>query len=145
MEGSGAAQTPPESQPEQKQVLSESAPGQQLTPAQQQEERTYGMLCHLTALSGMIVPLGNIIGPLIIWLMKKDQYSLVDDQGKESLNFQISVTIYLIVSAVLTLILIGLVLMLGVLIFALIMVILASIEANKGARYRYPLTIRFIT
>ena len=58
--------------------------------------------CHLAALAGYVVPMvGNIVGPLVVWLMKKEEYPLVDDQGKESINFQISILIYVAVSAVL--------------------------------------------
>lgn len=108
------------------------------------EERTLGMLCHLLALSGYVVPFGNIIGPLVIWLLKKDQSWFVDDQGKESLNFQISLTIYAIIAGFSILVLIGIVLLPIVLLFGLIMVVIATIKANEGVAYRYPLTIRLI-
>jgi hypothetical protein len=114
-------------------------------PAQlSSEERNWGMFCHLSALAGFIIPFGNIIGPLIIWLVKRDQFPFVNDQGKESLNFQISILIYIAVSAVLALLLIGFLLMAAVGVFCLIMVIMASIKANEGVAYRYPLCIRFI-
>ena len=104
------------------------------------------MLCHLLALAGYIgIPLGNIIGPLVMWLIKKDQYPFVNDQGKESLNFQISLTIYGVVSALLMMVGIGFVLLAALWVFGLVMVILAAIKANEGVAYRYPLTIRFIT
>lgn len=108
------------------------------------EERNWGMFCHLSALAGFIIPFGNIIGPLIIWLVKRDEFPFVNDQGKESLNFQISILIYVAVSAVLALLLIGFLLMAAVGLFCLIMVIMASIKANEGVTYRYPLCIRFI-
>jgi uncharacterized Tic20 family protein len=108
------------------------------------DERMWGMFCHLFALGGFIVPLGNIIGPLVAWLIKKDEYPFVDDQGKESLNFQISIIIYLIISGILSLLIIGFLLMAAVGIFSLVMVIIASIKANDGEAFRYPLCIRFI-
>ena len=77
------------------------------------EERTWAMLCHIATFSGGIIPLGNIIAPLIIWLVKKDQFPLVNDQGKEALNFQISITIYLIASIVLCLICVGFLTLIG--------------------------------
>jgi uncharacterized Tic20 family protein len=110
-----------------------------------QEARTFGMLCHLTAFAGFIVPLGNIIGPLVMWLIKKDQYPFVDDQGKESLNFQISVLIYAFISGILVFVVIGIFLLIALGIFVIVMVIIATIRANEGQRYRYPLTIRIIT
>ena len=109
------------------------------------DERLWGMLCHLAALAGFIgIPFANIIGPLIVWLVKKDTMPFVDDQGKESLNFQISITIYAVVSAVLILLIIGVLLLIAVIIFGLVMVIIASIKANQGEHYRYPLCIRLI-
>lgn len=108
------------------------------------EERTMGMLCHLLALSGFIIPFGMIIGPLVIWLIKKDQSPFVNDQGKEALNFNISIVIYSIVATILCLIFIGFLLLFAILIVWLIFVIMASVKANEGKIYRYPLTIRFI-
>lgn len=103
------------------------------------------MLCHLSALSGWVgVPLGHILGPLLVWLFKKDESPFIDAEGKESLNFQISMTIYLAVSAILIFVVVGFVLIGILFIFNLVYVILASIEASKGQPYRYPLTIRFI-
>ena len=133
-------------------------PGQQYPPPQPpaggsaQEERTYAMLCHLAAFAGYIVPLvGSIVGPLVVWLLNKDQYPLVDDQGKESLNFQITMMIVgLIVGIVvgaLTLIGIGCLLwpVIGLLgIAVLILIIMAAVQANQGVPYRYPVNIRFI-
>ncbi|MBT9138869.1 MAG: hypothetical protein DDT31_01447 [Syntrophomonadaceae bacterium] len=81
---------------------------------------------------------------MVIWLIKKEESPLVDDQGKESLNFQISMTIYVLISALLTLVVIGFVLLVGLGIFGIVMVIMASVKANKGEKFRYPLCIRFI-
>jgi len=106
--------------------------------------RTMGMLCHLLAICGVVIPLGNIVGPLVIWLLKKDEHPFIDDQGKESLNFQITVTIALAVSGLLICVTIGFVLMPIVGIAALVFVIIAAIKANDGEAYRYPLTIRLL-
>ena len=104
------------------------------------------MVCHLSALSGFIgIPFGHLIGPLVIWAIKKDQFPLVNDQGKEALNFQISMTIYGIVAAVLTFVVIGFPLLIGLALTDIVLCILAAVEANKGLLYRYPITIRFIT
>lgn len=108
------------------------------------EARTYAMLCHLSALSGLIIPLGTIFGPLIFWMLKKDEYSFVDQEGKEALNFEISMFIYYVISGLLTIVIIG-IFMLGLLAaFHLIVVIVAAVRANSGDGYRYPMTIRFI-
>jgi len=112
--------------------------------AENQQEKTMAMLCHLLALAGLVVPFGNILGPLIVWLMKKDTSELVNDQGKESLNFQISFTIYGFVAAILSLIVIGIPIAIALVVFWAVMVIMASIKANEGERYRYPLNLRLI-
>ena len=108
------------------------------------DENLWGMLCHLSALAGFVIPFGNIIAPLIIWILKKDEFPHVDDQGKESLNFQISITIYFIIGVILVFVAIGIVILPLIALFALIMIIIASIKANDGVKYRYPLTIRLV-
>jgi hypothetical protein len=108
------------------------------------DERMWGMFCHLSALSGFMIPFGNIIGPLIVYSMKKDEYAFVADQGKESLNFQISVLIYLIISGILVLAVIGILMLIAVGLFSLILTVTAAVRANDGEFYRYPLCIRFI-
>ena len=94
-----------------------------------QDEKTWGMLAHLSSLSGFIIPFGSLLGPLIIWLVKRDTMPFVADQGKEALNFNITVTIAAIVSGILT----------------LVLTIMATIEANKGVAYRYPFTLRLVS
>jgi uncharacterized Tic20 family protein len=111
---------------------------------EEKDARTWAMFCHIGAFAGYIIPFGHIIAPLIIWLIKKAESPLVDDQGKESLNFQISVTIYAFVALLLTLILIGYVIFVALMIFDLVMVIIAAVKVNNGEKYRYPLCIRFI-
>jgi len=109
-----------------------------------QDERMWGMFCHLSALAGYIIPLGSIIGPLIIWSIKKDEYPFVDEQGKEALNFNISMVIYILISVILIFVVIGILMLIALGIFQLIMIIIASIKANNGESFRYPLSIRFI-
>lgn len=108
------------------------------------DERQWGMIAHLSALAGFIIPFGNIAGPLIVWMIKKDAMPFVDDQGKESLNFQITVTIAAIVAAVLIVFLIGFLLLPAVGLAALVFTIIAGIKANEGVAYRYPFTLRLI-
>ena len=108
-------------------------------------ERTWALFAHLSALVGYsVIPFGNIIGPLIVWLVKKDEMPFVNDQGKEAVNFQISVTIYFVIACLSLIVLIGLVLAPAVFLFGLVMTIVAAVKANNGEPYRYPLTIRFI-
>jgi uncharacterized Tic20 family protein len=109
------------------------------------QARTFAMLCHLSAFSALIgIPFGNILGPLVVWLVKRDELPMVEHQGKESLNFQISMTIYLIVAGLLSLVLIGIPILIGLVIAWFVLVIVGSVRANGGELYRYPITIRFI-
>ncbi|NLN88022.1 MAG: DUF4870 domain-containing protein [Syntrophomonadaceae bacterium] len=121
-----------------------------------QQARNWAMGCHLAALTAYVgVPFGNILGPLIIWLLKKDEFPLVDEHGKQSLNFQISMIIYglvlgvaIIISTV-TVILIPVAVLLGMLLAFIIiadfvLVVIAAIKVSNGETYQYPFTIRFI-
>ena len=109
------------------------------------EEKTFGMLCHLLSFVCFLgIPFGHLVGPLVMWVVKKDTSEFVDACGKESINFQISMTIYVLVCFPLCLILVGYFLLLAVCIIGLICVIKASIKANEGELYRYPFTIRFL-
>jgi len=109
-----------------------------------QDEKTWGMLAHLTAFSGFLVPLGSVIGPLVVWLVKRDQSAFVADQGKEALNFNISVLLAALICGVLVFILVGILLGVALFIFWLAMTIVAAIKANEGVRYRYPFTLRLV-
>jgi uncharacterized Tic20 family protein len=108
------------------------------------DEKNWGMFCHLSSFIGFIIPFGNIIGPLVLWLMKKDEYAFVDDQGKEALNFQITVGIAFIVCFLLTFVVIGIFLMFVVGIFDLVVTIMAIIKSSQGEYYRYPISIRLV-
>ena len=98
----------------------------------------------LLSIPATIVPFGNVLAPLIIYLTKKDQLPFVADQARESLNFQISISIYFLFAGALAFVLIGFALMPIIGLFMVIMVIIASLAANRGERYRYPLTIRLV-
>jgi len=107
--------------------------------------RTWNVLCHATALAGFFVPwAGHILGPLIVWLVKRNDSPEIDEHGKESLNFQISMLIYNVIAGVLCLVLIGFVILAILHILNLVLVIIASIQASEGKFYRYPLAIRLI-
>ena len=108
------------------------------------QSHTWEVLCHVAAVAGYVIPFGNIIGPLVVWLLKRSEVPAVEAHGKEALNFQISVTIYAIVCILLIFVAIGFFLLIGLGIAALVLVIIASIKASSGELYRYPLTIRFI-
>jgi uncharacterized Tic20 family protein len=111
----------------------------------QKQERLWSTLCHLTALTAFIgIPLGNIFGPLVIWLLKKNEIPVVDAHGKEALNFQISMTIYGIVAGLLAFVIIGIPLLVALAIADLILVIMASVKVNNGEAFQYPVTIHFL-
>lgn len=111
----------------------------------EKQARSWAALCHLSALAMFIgVPFGNVFGPLIFWLIKKNESPFIDDQGKEALNFQLSVTLYVIISVVLIFVLIGIVLLVIIGIVNIILIIIAAVKASNGETYRYPLNIRFI-
>jgi uncharacterized Tic20 family protein len=119
--------------------------GTTMAAMEEKDARTWAMLCHLGGLGVYIIPtVGHIIATLIFWLIKKDESPFVDDQGKEALNFQISITIYALISLLLTLVVIGIILLFAVGIFDLVMIIIAALKVNGGEKYRYPLCIRFI-
>ncbi|MDZ7392562.1 MAG: DUF4870 domain-containing protein [candidate division KSB1 bacterium] len=108
------------------------------------DEKTWALFCHIGALAGFVFPFGHIIAPLVIWLVKKEELPLVDDQGKESLNFEISMTIYVLAAGLLSLVLIGIPILIALGIFWLVEIIIAAIRANEGQRFRYPLNLRLI-
>lgn len=107
--------------------------------------RLWTVLCHASALVGFIIPgAGHILSPLLVWLLKRNDSPEIDQHGKESLNFQISMLIYSIVAGVLCLVLIGFVLLPVLHLLNVVLVIIASLRANEGKLYRYPFTIRLI-
>ena len=108
-------------------------------PLASQDDKTLGMVMHILCLVGF-----PIIGPLIIWLMKKDQSPYLDAQGRELLNFQISYFIYAMISAVLIAVLIGIVLIFAVGIASLVFTIIGLVKAADGKVYRFPLCIRML-
>ncbi len=122
------------------------------------ESRMWAALAHISALCGLVVPFGCVIGPLVIWLAKRDELPFVDDQAKEALNFNISTLIYgtvigalMAVSLVLTVVLIGFPLLVMLILAAialvvawLVLTIVATVRANEGVVYRYPLTLRLV-
>ena len=107
--------------------------------------RTWNALSHASALLGVFLHFpGHLLGPLIVWLAKRDDSPEIDAHGREALNFQISMLIYNIVAAVFCLILIGFVFLAILWVLNAVLVIIAAIQASDGKFYRYPMTIRFI-
>lgn len=118
------------------------------TSSSSSASRNWSVLCHASALAGFFVPaLGHIIGPLVIWLLKRDDFPEVDEHGKESLNFQLSLFLYAAAILALCFVLIGIFLLplLALLhLLNVVLVIVASVRASEGKFYRYPLTIRLL-
>ncbi|NJK44084.1 MAG: DUF4870 domain-containing protein [Pleurocapsa sp. SU_196_0] len=115
------------------------------------EERTWGLIVHLAGFALFVLPaFGNLIGVLVAWLVFKDRSAFADDQGKEALNFHLSLWTYAIAAIAFGIVTFGLGLLAAVpflialAVFQVVMMIVAGIEANNGKLYRYPLTIRFI-
>jgi uncharacterized Tic20 family protein len=114
-------------------------------PSTSSDIRTWCVLCHASALLGLFFHfLGHLLGPLIVWLVKRGDSSEVDAHGKESLNFQISMLIYDAVALILCIVFIGIPLLIALWVLNTVLVIIASIQASEGKFYRYPITIRLI-
>jgi uncharacterized Tic20 family protein len=143
-------QAPPPIEPPPPATPATAAPNPPPNPESQ--ARTWAMLCHLSALAACLgVPFGNIVGPLIVWQIKKNEFPSVDAHGKAALNFQITVTIAVLIGAAVAVVLSFF--CLGWLLFPLvgliglagmIFAIIAGIKANNGETYKYPWTIEFV-
>ncbi len=112
--------------------------------APSKEDQQNAMLCHLLALAGFVIPFGSIIGPVVMWSLKKSTSPFVDEHGKESINFQITALIAGIICAVLVFVGIGILLGLALLVACVIFVVQAALKANEGQPYRYPVSLRFL-
>lgn len=108
------------------------------------DEKTMAMFCHLSGLVGYIIPFGNIIAPLILWQLKKENSPYLDYHGKEALNFQIAFTIYMFAALLTIMVLVGFVLVPVIGIGGLVLMIMASIKAKDGENYRYPFIFRVL-
>jgi uncharacterized protein len=115
------------------------------TPSTSSDTRTWCVLCHASALLGLFFHfLGHLLGPLIVWLVKRADSPEIDAHGKESLNFQLSMLIYDAIAVILCFVLIGIPILILLWILNTVFVIIASIKASEGKLYRYPLAIRLI-
>lgn len=131
-----------------------------------QNVRTWSMLCHIAALAGLFFGLGNVIGPLIVWQIKKNELPEIEPHGKEALNFQLTILIINIVAGIIFLGYLGAAMGIGriwrspfsllsggigigsiiviINLVAFILAVIAGIKANNGEPYKYPFAIRFI-
>lgn len=139
--------------------MNESDPNAATVPATatpSAEERQWAMFAHLSSLlgglltSGWAGSAGFFIGPLVIWLMKRETMPFVDDQGKEALNFSITVSIACVALVILTVMTLGIgalltiPLLMAIGITSLVFVIIAAIKSHEGVRYRYPVSLRLV-
>jgi hypothetical protein len=109
------------------------------------DERQWAMLCHMSAMLMYLTVIGGFIGPLILWLLKRDEMPLVADQGRETLNFQITVLVSLAVAGLLMFIVIGIPIFIGIIVYHFAFTIIAAVKASEGVAYRYPYCWRLIS
>lgn len=128
--------------PEKERYMNDVSEEVAATPGQ--EARQWAMFCHFAAFIGLVFPFGSLLGPLIVWQLKRESDPFVDAQGKEALNFQITVALAMFVSFLLMLVVIGFFLLGLVCLAALVLTIIAGIKANEGKAYRYPFCLRLI-
>ncbi len=113
--------------------------------ANAEEARKWAMFCHLSALLGLLGNgVGFVLGPLLFWMLKREVSPFVDEQGKEALNFQITMFIGLILAGLLSIVLIGIPLLIVIGLAMIILPVIGAVQASSGEHYRYPFTLRLI-
>ena len=118
--------------------------GIETTESVDEEIRTTAVVAHLSTFAGLIVPFGSVIGPLAVWLTRRDRDPFIDQAGREALNFGISIAIYGSVLLVAALMLVGIPLLMVGVVAWVVLASLAAVKASQGRAYRYPLTMRFV-
>lgn len=110
------------------------------------ESRQWAVFLHLAGFANYVgIPFGSILGPLVLWLLKRDQSEFVNECGKEALNFHLSMLIFSLISIPLIFVFVGFFTLLAISIIEIIFTIIAMVKASDGEIYRYPLSIRFIS
>jgi uncharacterized Tic20 family protein len=112
--------------------------------AADQAVRNTAVAAHLSTFAGLVMPFGSVIGPLAVWLTRRDRDPFIDQAGREALNFGISIAIYGVVALVAALMLVGIPLLIVGVIAWVVLASLAAAKASQGRSYRYPLTMRFV-
>lgn len=115
-----------------------------LSPATTGEDRLWGALAHLSAFAMYFTGIGHIVGPMVIWLWKRDTDAFVAGEAKEAMNFNISVTIYAAVALLLCLVVIGFPLLVALHTFQIVCIIVGGLKAADGRPFRYPLNLRLV-
>ena len=107
--------------------------------------RTWAALAHASALIGLLGNgIGFLLGPLVVWFVKREESAFVNEQGKEALNFQMTMLIAMILAGILSFALIGIPTLIGLVIVDVVFSVVAAVKANEGVAYRYPFSVRFI-
>jgi uncharacterized protein len=126
--------------------MSDPAESAAPTPAPTENERTWGMLAHLSAFIGLVIPLiGSVLGPLAVWIARRDTSAFVAGHAREALNFNITVLLAAIACVLLMLVFVGFLLGTALFVAWLVMTLIAAIKASEGETYRYPISLRFVT
>jgi uncharacterized Tic20 family protein len=110
------------------------------------DTRNWAMAAHLSSFLGLIM--GGFlafVGPLVIWLIKREEHRFIADHAREALNFNLSMLLYSLVAGVLSMVLIGIPILIALFVAYIVFTIIASVNASNGEAYRYPITIRFIS
>jgi uncharacterized Tic20 family protein len=107
-------------------------------------DSSLAVVMHLLGFAGFVFPFGNIIAPLILWLVKRTESPLLDRVGKEVVNFQISYTIYVAIAGALCFVLIGFLILPVIFILWVVFMVIAAVKTGNGEDYQYPLTIRLL-
>ncbi len=109
------------------------------------EARKWAMVCHIISLVGLMGNgIGFFLGPLIVWLIKREDHPFIDRQGKEAVNFQLTMILAFLVSAILCLVVIGFLFIFILAVLIIVLPIIAAVKANEGKEFEYPFAIRFI-
>ncbi len=135
---------PPASPPPPPPAWSSQGPTGMTPAAADANARQWAMLAHLSALAGLVIGF-NWLGPLLVYLVKRDEHPFIADQSREALNFNLSVFIGVLISVVLVLVVVGFFLLTAIGIAWLILTVIAGVRAGNGEAYRYPLSIRFVS
>jgi len=110
------------------------------------EARKWAMICHLSPLVGLLGNgIGFLLGPLVVWLIKREDDPLIDEQGKEAVNFQLTMFLAMLVCVPLVFVLIGIPMLIALGLMMVINPIIAAVKTSDGERYRYPISIRFLS
>lgn len=122
----------------------ESHQAQHRAPRPRVEQRNMATIAHLSALAGYVIPFGSVLGPLVVWLMNREEMPIVGEHARRALNFQLTMLIGIVISLFLIFVVIGIPLLIVLGLMQLVLTIVAVVKANQGEDYRYPYSLEFI-